>query len=243
MQRTGSYFASHRETRFGPTIDQYVLNADPSATFEEHREHPLPLIIGNNAREGFGRLGKEGLAEAIKRFYGAAAGPALVSYGAEAANPPSPDPVLGSAADQWITDTSFRCSAVMTAAWHAATSAPVYSYQFEQSIPGKEADGAAHSYELPYVFGNLLSEGPLAGGYAAADRKLSGTIVDYWTNFAKNGDPNGKPLPSWPTFNDASRSYERLSGALPQGAQPAAGLRRAQCDLFAAKVAKTLPRE
>jgi para-nitrobenzyl esterase len=242
MQRTGSYLASHRETRFGPTIDHYVLNEDPSTTFEEHREHSLPLIIGNNAREGFGRLSEEGLAVVIKRFYGAAAGRALVSYGAEAANPPSPDPVLGSAADQWITDTSFRCSAVVMAAWHAATGAPVYSYHFEQSIPGKEADGAAHSYELPYVFGNLLSEGPLAGGYSAADRRLSSTIVDYWTNFAKSGDPNSRSLPQWPTFNHPSRPYVRLSGALPQGAQPAAGLRRAQCDLFGAKVAKASPR-
>jgi para-nitrobenzyl esterase len=243
MQRTGSYLASHRETRFGPTIDQYVLNADPSATFEEHREHPLPLIIGNNAREGFGRLGKEGLAEVIKRFYGGAAGGALVLYGADAGIPLSPDPVLGSAADQWITDTSFRCSAVMMAAWHAAAGAPVYSYHFEQSIPGKEADGAAHSYELPYVFGNLLSEGPLAGGYTAGDRRLSSTIMDYWTNFAKNGNPNGGPLPPWPRFDDPSRAYVRLSGALPQGAQPAAGLRREQCDLFAAKVAKASPHE
>ena len=117
----------------------------------------------------------------------------------------------------------------------------MYSYHFEQSIPGKEADGAAHSYELPYVFGNLLSEGPLAGGYTAADRTLSGTMMDYWTNFAKNGDPNGKSLPPWPTFNDASRPYMRLSGALPQGALPAAGLRREQCDLFAAKVASRKP--
>jgi para-nitrobenzyl esterase len=92
------------------------------------------------------------------------------------------------------------------------------------------------------VFGNLLSEGPLAGGYAAADRTLSSTMVDYWTNFAKNGDPNAGALPKWPTFNDASRPYERLSSALPQGAQPAAGLRRAQCDLFAAKFAKASPR-
>ena len=243
MQRTGGYLASHREMRFGPTIDGYMLNADPSATFEAHREHPLRLIIGNNAREGFGRVGDKGLAEVVKRFYGAAAGPALVSYGMGAANPPSPDPILGSAANQWITDTSFRCSAVMTAAWHAATGVPVYSYQFEQSIPGKEADGAAHSYELPYVFGNLLSEGPLAGPYAAPDRRLSSTIMDYWTNFAKNGDPNAGQLPPWPRFNDAGRHYMRLSGALPQGAQPAAGLRREQCDLFAAKVAKAAPRE
>jgi para-nitrobenzyl esterase len=241
LQRAGGYLASHRDVRLGPVIDHYVLNADTGRSFEQHQEQAVPLIIGNNAREGFGRVGDADLAEAIQRFYGAGAAPALALYGAQAAHSPPPDPVLGSAAAQWVTDTSFRCSAVLTAAWHAKTGAPVYSYQFEQSIPGKDADGAAHSYELPYVFGSLPAAGPLAGKYTAADRSLSNTIMGYWTNFAKSGDPNGSTLPAWPKSNDVSRPYMRLSAALPQGAQLGAGLRQAQCALFAAKVMEASP--
>ena len=196
-----------------------------------HQEHGVPLIIGNNAREGFGRLSEDALPDAIKQFYGADAAAALPVYGAS-------DPVLGSPAAQWLTDTSFRCSAVVTAGRHAAGGTPVFSYQFEQSIPGREAEGAAHSFELPYVFGNLLPSGALAGPFGAADRQLSNVMLTYWANFAKHGDPNGAGLPVWPRFNASPGTYLRFSSALPQDAQTAAGLRRPQCQLFEAKLAR-----
>ena len=188
-------------------------------------------MIGNNAREGFGRLGEDALPDVIKQFYGDDAAAALPLYG-------KPDPVLGSPGAQWLTDTSFRCSAVVTAKRYAAGGSPVYSYQFEQSIPGREAEGAAHSYELPYVFGNLLPSGVLAGPFGAADRQLSNVMTTYWSNFAKQGDPNGAGLPVWPKFGESAGAYMRFSSALAEDAQPAQGLRQPQCRLFEAKLAK-----
>jgi para-nitrobenzyl esterase len=49
------------------------------------------------------------------------------------------------------------------------------------------------------VFENLetMSRTPTEG-----DRRISDAMAAYWTNFAKNGDPNGAGLPPWPAFSD-----------------------------------------
>ena len=238
MRRFGVYMSTHRGARLGPIIDHYIVNDDPADVYRRHEEHAVPLMIGNNAREGFGSMADEALSGALTGFYGADADRVLPLYGVGTGNPLPNDPVLGSAAAQWLTDSSFRCGAVITAARHAAGGSPVYEYQFEQSIPGREADGAAHTYELPYVFGNLLSEGPLAGRFGAADRALSNAMTAYWTNFAKHGNPNGRELPPWPKFNNPVGSYLRMSSSLAGGAVAAVGLRGAQCDLYESQINK-----
>jgi para-nitrobenzyl esterase len=34
------------------------------------------------------------------------------------------------------------------------------------------------------------------------DKVISEAMANYWTNFAKFGDPNGKGVPEWPAFNN-----------------------------------------
>jgi len=54
-------------------------------------------------------------------------------------------------------------------------------------------------------------------------------MQEYWTNFAKTGNPNDRQLPLWPKFDVSSRAYIEFSAAGPIAKQ---GLRRPFCDLF-----------
>jgi para-nitrobenzyl esterase len=232
MQRFGAFAQQGQQNQLGPIVDGRVLADDPQILFARGEQQKVPLIIGNNAREGFGRMPDNALRAAIEKAYGSAAPAALGEYGIEGDTIPAVDPVFGGVAAIWATDTSFRCGAVITAGRHAATGAPTYQYQFEQSLPGKEADGAQHSFELPYVFGNLQPDGVFGGEYKPADRGLSDAILKYWTNFAKAGDPNGGGAPVWPRFDATRRGYMHFSTRYDGNAKADEGLRKNACRLY-----------
>ena len=76
-----------------------------------------------------------------------------------------------------------------------------YVYYFDHRVPGIPG-GANHASEIPYVFGNLTSPGPMGSRpVTEEDRALSKMISSYWINFARTGDPNGEGLPEWPAFD------------------------------------------
>lgn len=213
---------------FGPVVDGRILPSDAATTFARHAEAKVPLLIGSNARESIAAPDQMDLASAIRGLYGPLADRASALY----RDAPT-DEVLGSPANQFMTDTGFRCSTVVAAKRHAATGAPTWQYQFEQPLPGQEMLGAQHSFELPYVFGSLPAPGKILGGaYTPADRQLSDLIIAYWTNFAKRGDPNDATLPRWPGVGPVRQAYVRFSTRFADGVGSAEGLRRPQCAMF-----------
>jgi para-nitrobenzyl esterase len=75
-------------------------------------------------------------------------------------------------------------------------SKPVYAYMFQRQLPG-DTSGAFHSSDLWYIFHSLRhSWRPFTEG----DLELSNKLVDYWTNFALFGNPNGKEEGSWKPY-------------------------------------------
>jgi para-nitrobenzyl esterase len=134
--------------------------------------------------------------------------------------------------EQWGTDTSFRCSSVAQLVWHAAAGNPAFEFEFARVPKGGEAQGATHGTEIVYVFGTLGKQIPGLGPpvvYTDVDERLSDKMQQYWTNFAKTGDPNGKGLPNWPKFSTSSRAYMQFTDSGPIAKE---GLRRPYCDLF-----------
>ncbi len=80
---------------------------------------------------------------------------------------------------------------------------PAYAYLFSRQLPG-DSSGAFHSADLWYVFHSLKhSWRP----NTEADDALSLKMVDYWTNFAKYGNPNGAEAGVWTPYTKATPEF------------------------------------
>ncbi len=83
------------------------------------------------------------------------------------------------------------------------SSKPAYAYLFARQLPG-DSSGAFHSADLWYVFHSYShSWRPFTEG----DKELSDKIVDYWTNFAKYGNPNGSESGVWTPYSSQNPKF------------------------------------
>ncbi|KAK6171285.1 hypothetical protein SNE40_019508 [Patella caerulea] len=121
-----------------------------------------------------------------------------------------------------LTDMWFLIAAYKDAASHAYMNdqTKTYQYEFNHVYPyetpflgGKDwLKGASHAQELPYVFGfpstftALLQFTP---EIAANQWPFSKQIMDYWTNFAKTGNPNKPRTVSqeWKPYTNDKQEY------------------------------------
>jgi para-nitrobenzyl esterase len=232
LQKATSQGLSFLGPLLGVVADGWVLPKPPFQVFEAGQEHRVDLLLGTNAREltrPFFPV--EGLNQGIATQFGPLTSRALGVYGIKDGQEPQPDPVYGSAMAQWATDSQFRCGTVAQLIWHSRAGNTAYQFQFSRVPPGREAVGAAHGSELPYVFGTLAIAGRAANApkYDSVDETLSDQMQGYWTNFAKSGNPSGESLPGWPKFDPSARAYIDLSA---NGRVVREGLRREACDLF-----------
>ncbi|MGZ3951661.1 MAG: carboxylesterase/lipase family protein [Flavisolibacter sp.] len=83
---------------------------------------------------------------------------------------------------------------------------PVFAYLFQRQLPG-DSSGAFHSSDLWYIFHSLRhSWRP----FTAGDEDLSRKMVDYWTNFSKFGNPNGKVGNEWKPYTTQHPEFMTL---------------------------------
>lgn len=83
---------------------------------------------------------------------------------------------------------------------------PVYAYLFQRQLPG-DSSGAFHSSDLWYVF---HSQKHSWRPFTTGDKELSDKMTDYWTNFAKFGNPNGKSGGVWTPYTSEHPEFALL---------------------------------
>jgi len=195
--------------RFSAAIDGYFFPEPPLAIFAAGKQAHVPLLAGWNSEESNARgvlaretPTRENYQKAVERLYGPEAKAVLEQYAA-AGDEDVQQVATDLASDRFIAYSTWK--------WidEAAKTGgkPVYRYFYSRPRPG--AHGAAHSAEIEYAMGNLA--GNKVYQWTPEDQKVSATMQEYFANFIKTGNPNGKGLPEWPAVKAGDTSqYLRI---------------------------------
>ena len=73
----------------------------------------------------------------------------------------------------------------------------VYSYQFTKE---NGFHSTYHAGEMIYCYGNVKKDNH-SYRYNDSDLALSDTMLSYWSNFVKTGNPNASTLPTWDKYD------------------------------------------
>lgn len=188
-------------TNSAMTVDGYVITEQPYLTYEKGMNHEEALLNGFNAHEAdlfmlFNKVSSDNYEKVV--------GSVLGEYAAEAVKIYPPEEV--DSRYRYIVERGGNakgsCNKIYTAGWFTYShytwsrylegqGRPVWQYYFSKDNGGW---GSNHAGEMPYCYGNLFRNANL---YDDSDMALSETMMNYWVNFAKTGDPNGEELSKW----------------------------------------------
>lgn len=205
----------------GITLDGWALQQGPESAFLQGAIQNVDLLIGINGRElsafrlmaaaapksagpiSVGTPGVRQFAAAAHPYFGLWTDPVIAYDVAEILLHHAP------ALDQAANDIVVACPIAAVASLTTAAGHRVFVYRFDRPVPGKgEADlGAFHSLDVPYVFNAFQDPAWRWLPIQPVDRRISGTLQLYWTNFARTGNPNMSGLPDWPAWSDSRQQF------------------------------------
>lgn len=185
-----------QDVRWGPVIDGWYLREDPIQAIAAGRTNTFQCMTGSTTAEMNQSLNfhsRRELATYAKESFGENAAQFLSLMENAEISP-----------ETGIAGFSCNLSELGAKTWArlaAEQNHPLYIYRFDAELPGDNA-GAFHSSELWFIFETLAKcWRPFQGKHYDLARQM----CNYWTNFAKTGNPNGidndgAPLPLWTPY-------------------------------------------
>jgi para-nitrobenzyl esterase len=191
--------------RFGTTFDGYVLPVDLMAYFKKGAQNKTPVLTGWVTGDGglFGdtKMTVEEYNKEAQTKYGDKAADFLGIF---------PAATLDEVKSEKQKLTLLGFAGLPSRYLAGFNTKPTYLYQFSHVPPDKPNFpnyGAFHTSEVPFTLHTLHTWNR---PWQQLDKDLENTISSYWVNFAKTGNPNGKGLPEWKTYDKVSGNIMQL---------------------------------
>ena len=196
---------------FWPCVDGYVITDDQYRLYERGEYNDVPVIVMTNSDEGAlfspGNITPENYQKSSNSIFGSFAEEALKFYPGSTA-----DEAWHSFGDAF-RDLGFAWPSYAWVSLQAKTGkSPAYAaYLAQPSTRSFSGDprrrGVAHADDILYLNGEFLQQ-PDKYPHESA---LAEIMQQYWVNFIKTGNPNGKGLPYWPSFDDSKPTTMQFS--------------------------------
>lgn len=219
----------------GPIVDGTVLTQTLDSAFASGQFNRVPVISGSNHDEYryfvatrydlVGNPLKDSgyLAAVVAVVGGSPNDPSLqhlvnVDYPLSNYHPPEGVQRAPLAFGALGTDDMYACPQ-RNAVGLLSKYVPTFAYEFnDENSPFSRLYppisfpwGAAHGFELPYIFNPLA----VPSFFTPAQQQLSEAMISYWTEFAHTGNPNSEKAPLWPLYNSASDEFQSLIPPTP----------------------------
>ena len=196
---------------FWPCVDGYVITDDQYRLYERGEYNDVPVIIMTNSDEGALFSSPNMTLEQYKMM----AQGMLGNFAEEAFKyyPANSDEEVFNAFGDAFRDLGFAWPSYAWAKLQNQNGKkPAYLAYLAQPSkrsfsPAPRRRGVAHADDILYLNGEFLTQ-PEKYPHESA---VSEIMQQYWVNFAKTGNPNGKGLPYWPAFDESTPSTMQFS--------------------------------
>jgi para-nitrobenzyl esterase len=174
-----------------PVVDGVVVPDEPGILFARGAQHDVPFVTGGDSFDG-----------AVMPWAGIPTDNYLDSWGDDL------DRLRELYADDFATSNKLGASRLFGDARYvlagrylagqmSRVSSPAYLYYFAFVPEDQRAKlpGAPHGSEVRPLFGRAGDDGA---------RRIGRLMREYWTAFARTGDPNGPGRPEWPPYDEGT---------------------------------------